>query len=160
MCSGSEAGSYLRLIDFEERLFKAHRLRERVAGVRNRVCRRPCAVPNVDAQGTPTQSHIDAQGTPTQRHINAQGTPIQSHISPSILVYEDDQRTSSWRPKSCMSTTLRWAWSRYVKRFRGGLVFEADSLVYHSTLGVRVIKKKRRFGSHRRWAWSSTPSRW
>ena len=29
-----------------------------------------------------------------------------------------------------------------VKRFRGGLVFEAHRLLYHSTLGLRVIKKK------------------
>ena len=32
--------------------------------------------------------------------------------------------------------------SRNVKRFRGGLVFQAHSLVYHSTLGLRVIKKQ------------------
>ena len=31
-----------------------------------------------------------------------------------------------------------------VKRFRGGLVFKAHRLVYHSTLGSRVIKKKKR----------------
>ena len=31
-----------------------------------------------------------------------------------------------------------------VKRFRGGLVFKAHSLLYHSTLGLRVIKKKKR----------------
>jgi len=31
-----------------------------------------------------------------------------------------------------------------VQRFRGGLVFKAHRLVYHSTLGLRVIKKKRR----------------
>jgi len=29
-----------------------------------------------------------------------------------------------------------------VKRFRGGLVFKAQRLVYHLTLGLRVIKKK------------------
>jgi len=29
-------------------------------------------------------------------------------------------------------------------RFRGGLVFEAHRLLYHSTLGLRVIKKKKR----------------
>jgi len=33
---------------------------------------------------------------------------------------------------------------RNVKRFRGGLVFKAHRRVYHSTLGLRVIKKKRR----------------
>jgi len=33
--------------------------------------------------------------------------------------------------------------SRNVKRFRGGLVFKAHRLLYHSTLGLRVIKKKK-----------------
>ena len=32
---------------------------------------------------------------------------------------------------------------RNVKRFRGGLVFKAHRLLYHSTLGLRVIKKKK-----------------
>ena len=32
---------------------------------------------------------------------------------------------------------------RNVKRFRGGLVCEAHRLLYHSTLGLRVIKKRR-----------------
>jgi len=31
-----------------------------------------------------------------------------------------------------------------VKRFRGGLVFKAHRLLYHSTLGLRVIKKRRK----------------
>jgi len=30
----------------------------------------------------------------------------------------------------------------HVKRFRGGLVFKPHRLLYHSTLGLRVIKKK------------------
>jgi len=30
-----------------------------------------------------------------------------------------------------------------VKRFRGGLVFKADGLLYLSTLGLRVIKKQK-----------------
>ena len=29
-----------------------------------------------------------------------------------------------------------------MQRFRGGLVFKAHRLLYHSTLGLRVIKKK------------------
>ena len=33
--------------------------------------------------------------------------------------------------------------SRNVKRFRGGLVFKAHRLLYHSTLGSRVIKEKK-----------------
>ena len=33
---------------------------------------------------------------------------------------------------------------RNVKRFRGGLVFNAHRLLYNSTLGSRVIKKKKK----------------
>ena len=32
--------------------------------------------------------------------------------------------------------------SRNVEQFRGGLVFKAHRLLYHSTLGLRVIQKK------------------
>ena len=35
----------------------------------------------------------------------------------------------------------------YEKQFRRGIVFEAHRLVYHSTLGLRVMKKKRRSSS-------------
>ena len=31
-----------------------------------------------------------------------------------------------------------------MKRFRGGIVFKAHRLLYHSTLGLRVIKKKKK----------------
>ena len=30
-----------------------------------------------------------------------------------------------------------------MKRFRGGLVFKAHRLLYHSTIGLRVIKMKK-----------------
>ena len=33
---------------------------------------------------------------------------------------------------------------RNVQRFRGGLVFKAHRLLYHSILGLRVIKKKKK----------------
>jgi len=33
---------------------------------------------------------------------------------------------------------------RNVQRFRGGLVFKARRLLYHSTLGLRVIKKMKK----------------
>ena len=33
---------------------------------------------------------------------------------------------------------------RNVKRFQGGLVFKAHRLLYHSTLGLRAIKKKKK----------------
>jgi len=38
--------------------------------------------------------------------------------------------------------------------FRGGLVFKAHRLVYHSTLGLRVIKQKKVYGFARD-AWTS-----
>jgi len=33
---------------------------------------------------------------------------------------------------------------RNVERFRGGLALKAHRLLYHSTLGLRVIKKKKK----------------
>ena len=33
---------------------------------------------------------------------------------------------------------------RNLRRFRGGLVFQANRLMYHSTLGLRVIQKKKK----------------
>ena len=36
-----------------------------------------------------------------------------------------------------------------MKRFRGGLVFKAHRLLYHSTLGLRVIKKKKKVKEER-----------
>jgi len=35
---------------------------------------------------------------------------------------------------------------RNVQRYRGGLVFKSHRLVHHSTLGWRVIKKKKKSG--------------
>ena len=38
--------------------------------------------------------------------------------------------------------------SRNVERFQGGLVFKAHRLLYNSTLGPRVINKKKKKGGH------------
>ena len=43
-----------------------------------------------------------------------------------------------------LTVWVKTSWSRFVKWFRGGLVFKAHRLVYHSTLGWRVIKKKKK----------------
>ena len=45
---------------------------------------------------------------------------------------------------SCSVLNLRTTTDRNVKRFRGGLVFKAHRLLYHSTLGLEVIKKKKK----------------
>ena len=42
------------------------------------------------------------------------------------------------------SSNSEWGETCNVQRFRGGLVFKAHRLLYHSTLGLRVIKKKGR----------------
>jgi len=42
------------------------------------------------------------------------------------------------------STTRAPAPREDVKRFRGGLVFKAHRLLYHTSLGLRVIKKKKK----------------
>ena len=48
-------------------------------------------------------------------------------------------RVEGWR----VQVSGVWVWGLAVcLRMRGGLVFKAHRLVYHSTLGLRVIKKK------------------
>jgi len=42
---------------------------------------------------------------------------------------------------------------RNVQRFRGGLVFEAHRLWYHSTLGLRVIKKREKNSFQKQGRW-------
>ena len=48
---------------------------------------------------------------------------------------------------------------RNVKRLRGGLGFTAHRLVYHSTLGSKVIKKKKKFTAQPAAAGSSPPGK-
>jgi len=45
---------------------------------------------------------------------------------------------------SAQSSIQEQILSRNVKRFRGGLVFKAHRLLYHSTLGWRVIERKKK----------------
>ena len=47
-------------------------------------------------------------------------------------------------PLSGTVLSLRTILRRNVKRFPGGLVFKAHRLLYHSTLGLRLIKKKKK----------------
>jgi len=53
---------------------------------------------------------------------------------------ESKSESGQWSERQRDEQPLR----RNVKRFRGGLVFKAHRLVYHSTLGSRVIKKKKK----------------
>ena len=70
MCSGSEAGSYLRLVD-------------------SCITQRKAQGPFSAVIDSGLVDSTDFSGRGTARAEDAQGTPTQSHISPSILVYED-----------------------------------------------------------------------
>ena len=56
--------------------------------------------------------------------------------APSKFMHESTNSTA-------LSTLICYLRPRSDLRFRGGLVFEAHRLVYHSTLGWRVMKKKK-----------------
>ena len=50
--------------------------------------------------------------------------------------------STSWESRSY---TAQGGMRRNVKRFRGGLVFKAHRLLHHSTLGSRVITKRKKY---------------
>ena len=79
-----------------------------------------------------------------------------------IVSGSNDRTVKIWEAAS--GAEVRELLSRNVKRFRGGLVFEAHRLLYHSTLGWRAIKRERERESARvlstqgctgstRWSW-------
>ena len=85
-----------------------------------------------------------------ERGAGACGTGVPN----GALSAEEGCTQEGWRGRcrsrsvSASSACLRVQGLGNVKRFRGGLVFKAHRLVYHSTLGLRVItkkKKKKRF---------------
>jgi hypothetical protein len=58
-----------------------------------------------------------------------------------------DARGEEWPIAEVLNIGTTWCafafmFSRNVERFRGGLVFKTRTLLYHSNLGPRVIKKK------------------
>jgi len=54
-----------------------------------------------------------------------------------------------WVAPRPLTTRIKSPGTLPAKRFRGGHVFKAHRLVYHSTLGWRVIKKKKKAASNR-----------
>ena len=57
-------------------------------------------------------------------------------------------RTADWSSSSRV-VTRRPSPQHPICRFRGGLAFKAHRLLYHSTLGLRVIKKKKKLEARR-----------
>ena len=113
--------------------------------------------------------HVDAAGARGRR-------PPQAVRARSNLPTRVDRLFSS--SHAGVAVQIRQLWSgkqpvptksvRNVKRFRRGLVFEAHRLLYHSTLDLRVIKKKKKtsVGANRRSppprcgrSWRVTPTR-
>ena len=76
-----------------------------------------------------------------------------------VSMYDTGTTQGCLKPSNLFFTRVTTAWSknlnplilnptpqllhRNVQRFRGGLVFKAHRLLYHSTLGLRAIKKKK-----------------
>ena len=64
-----------------------------------------------------------------------EGKPLGSYKGKALRRYD----TAVWRhPCPALVTTAS------LQRFRGGLVFKSYILLYHSALGLRVIKKKKK----------------
>ena len=59
----------------------------------------------------------------------------------STQTQETDSILAPKRPLQSLEWHDTGLLHRNVQRFRGGLVFKAHRLMYHSTLGLRVIKK-------------------
>ena len=71
---------------------------------------------------------------------------IQSGITSGVVRSYPGQRPRAARAISnrVLGVVQEGLLRRNIQRFRGGLVFKAHSLVHHSTLGLSVIKKRRR----------------
>ena len=66
--------------------------------------------------------------------------PVSVAARPEMVTTEVASRSTSVVSVTCAREPIH----RNVKRFRGGLLSKAQRLLYHSTLGSRVIKKKKK----------------
>ena len=114
MCSGSEAGSHLRLVDFVYHSTLGLRVINKKSARKNRHAPRCLGI--WIAVNLLLYTFICLSCPP----LFLSSTPTATPGGPSAFL------------------------SRNVKRFRGGLVCKAHKLLYHSTLGSRVIKKKKK----------------
>ena len=152
MCSGSEAGSYLRLIDFLYHSTLGLRITEK----KKKGSSRPSGL----------RQHSSIQPGPYLHHLQESLHHLrqhpQAHDLKDLIERERERERRGgggvrcpfqwegrvWVDHPVYSNIPRYkqvrAPLRNVKRFRGGLVFKAHRLVYHSTLGLGVIKKKKK----------------
>jgi len=90
---------------------------------------------------------------PVQTFGRARTNPGRDRVITVLVRCEACVAPIPWRLRSWLelpSTISTW-WAqllyRNVQRFRGGLVFKAHRLLYHSTLGLRVTKCVREVGA-------------
>ena len=122
-------------------VFKAHRLvYHSTLGLRvmkkkeEAVCARRSYAPSL--------SRIKNLGNP-RNNLSACYTPALRCFHRFLALVADSSFAGSFLLVETGSCLLVGTGSWLKQRFRGGLVFKAHRLLYHSTLGLRVIKKKR-----------------
>jgi len=111
MCSGSEEGSYLRLIDFC--ITQRARFAPGRGGMQLYRCTQNSFLSWSDRLNVGWLNGFSFIWEGTTRAEDAQGTPTQSHISPSILVYEDETNPHPTRVKrfiTCERSHSRYVW--------------------------------------------------
>ena len=71
---------------------------------------------------------------------------IQLGITSSVVRSYPGQRPRAARAISnrVLGIVQEGLLRRHIQRFRGGLVFKAHRRLYHSTLGLRVIKRQKK----------------
>ena len=86
------------------------------------------------------------------------GTDPESCITEYTLVYEENKKKKKRRStrerqrqnlpaRLCHFSISEQLLRRNMKRLRCGLVFKAHRLLYHSTLGLKVMKKEEEEGA-------------
>jgi len=85
-----------------------------------------------------------SQNTACSLLVGPHQSPPPPPFSPLVLSKGQQRMRAGSVASSALSTrVVQQLLYRNVQRFRGGLVFKAHRLLYHSTLGLRVIKKKK-----------------
>ena len=97
-----------------------------------------------DDKSQPMTNRNDDKSQPMTNRVRFGGfVPVpgnQIGVSKSTVVFSP----SSGRPLVFVDLPKEQLLRRNVKRFRGGLVLKVHRLLFHPTLGLRVIKKKKK----------------
>ena len=89
-------------------------------------------------QGLGFKVVIDTGGVPREKQM------LKGHTYPESYITKYTSIRRKYESPAKLATCF-W------RRFRGGLVFKAHRLLYHSTLDLRVIKKKKKDETAVRW---------